>query len=169
MGRWPGSPYFPSRLPLAPAFQIRKVAPPTEGPGFTAKEKRQVSGRKKKSPSPQREPAIEALGDMGSPTGTIHCAGRDQRGNSGDFRCVTKDSHWSVGSWQLSPPGALISLLVGGAVPGCIRAVLGITQLRGWNKSLLCSTPRMPSCISCGLMAVSELVRLAEVLSCCLH
>lgn len=49
MGRWPGSPYFPSRLPLAPAFQIWKVAPPTEGPGFTAKEKRQVSGRKKKA------------------------------------------------------------------------------------------------------------------------
>lgn len=65
---------------------------------------------------------------MGSPTGTIHCAGGDKGGNSEDFRCVTKDSHWSVGSWQLSPPGALISLLVGGAVPGCIRAVLGITQ-----------------------------------------
>lgn len=49
MGRRPGSPHFPSRLPLAPAFQSRKVAPPTEGPGFTAKEKRQISGRKKKA------------------------------------------------------------------------------------------------------------------------
>lgn len=65
---------------------------------------------------------------MGSPTGTIHCAGGDQRGNSEDFRCVTKDSHWPVGPWQLSPPGALISLPVEGAVPGCIRVVLGTTQ-----------------------------------------
>lgn len=124
MGRRPGSPHFPSRLPLAPAFQSRKVAPPTEGPGFTAKEKRQVSGRKKKALAHRGSLLSRPPGDMGSPTGTIHCAGGDQRGNSEDFRCVTKDSHWPVGPWQLSPPGAFISLHVEEAVPGCIRVVL---------------------------------------------